>query len=99
MWDEEKKHLEITERLLSQYNVAPTAFTPLFKVLSYGLGKNMSLLAFKTILGYGTALIGSKGAMACTIAVEELIGDHYNKQIRMLIELDPKDNAELLSVS
>lgn len=50
-------------------------------------------------LGFGTALIGTKGAMACTIAVEELISEHYNKQIRMLIELDPKDNAELLSVS
>jgi ubiquinone biosynthesis monooxygenase Coq7 len=49
-------------------------------------------------LGYGTALIGKTGAMACTIAVEELIGDHYNNQIRLLVELDPKENAELLAV-
>lgn len=56
------------------------------------------LSGFYFCLGFGTALIGQKGAMACTIAVEELIGNHYNKQMTLLLELDPKDNAELLKV-
>ncbi|KAI6183964.1 5-demethoxyubiquinone hydroxylase, mitochondrial [Aphelenchoides bicaudatus] len=85
MWDEEKEHLDITERLLAEHKVSPTAFTPLFKVLAYGLG-------------FGTAAIGKRGAMACTIAVEELIGEHYNKQMKLLLELDPKDNIELLKL-
>ena len=27
----------------------------------------------------GTALLGKEAAMACTVAVEEVIGDHYNR--------------------
>lgn len=99
MWDEEKEHLDITERLLAEHKVNPTAFTPLFKVLAYGLGKLSALIisSFQR-LGFGTAVIGKRGAMACTIAVEELIGEHYNKQMKLLLELDPKDNIELLKV-
>jgi len=29
--------------------------------------------------GAGTALLGKEAAMACTVAVEEVIGDHYNR--------------------
>ncbi|KAG8145910.1 hypothetical protein E2320_012339 [Naja naja] len=32
----------------------------------------------------GTALLGKKAAMACTVAVEESIANHYNNQIRVL---------------
>jgi ubiquinone biosynthesis monooxygenase Coq7 len=98
MWDEEKEHLEITERLLAEHNVNPTAFTPLFKALAYGLGNFQRIYYYWVVLGFGTALIGKRGAMACTIAVEELIGDHYNNQMRLLLKLDPKDNTELLKV-
>lgn len=38
MWDEEKEHLDITERLLAEHQVNPTVFTPVFKALAYGLG-------------------------------------------------------------
>ena len=34
-------------------------------------------LAF--LAGVGTALLGKEAAMACTVAVEEVIGEHYNK--------------------
>lgn len=43
-------------------------------------------------LGAGTALLGEKGAMACTIAVEELIGAHYNDQIKELVDDDPDEH-------
>lgn len=48
--------------------------------------------------GAGSALLGRKGAMACTVAVEESISDHYNSQIRTLVEEDPEKYRELLQV-
>jgi len=30
-------------------------------------------------LGAGTALLGKEAAMACTVAVETVISEHYNK--------------------
>lgn len=35
--------------------------------------------SFHIFIGAGTALLGKEGAMACTIAVEEVIGEHYDK--------------------
>jgi ubiquinone biosynthesis monooxygenase Coq7 len=37
-------------------------------------------------LGVVTAAMGPKAAMACTIAVEEVIGEHYQKQADILGE-------------
>lgn len=34
------------------------------------------------IVGAGSALLGKEGAMACTVAVEAVIGDHYNRYYR-----------------
>ncbi|KFW84294.1 Ubiquinone biosynthesis protein COQ7, partial [Phalacrocorax carbo] len=50
------------------------------------------------ITGAGSALLGKKGAMACTVAVEESISDHYNSQIRTLMEEDPEKYKELLQI-
>ena len=36
--------------------------------------------------GFGSALLGKEAAMACTVAVEEVIGEHYNDQIRLLLD-------------
>lgn len=36
-------------------------------------------------IGAGTALLGKEAAMACTVAVEEVIGHHYNNQLRQLV--------------
>uniref|UniRef100_A0A7G3ALG3 Putative conserved secreted protein n=1 Tax=Lutzomyia longipalpis TaxID=7200 RepID=A0A7G3ALG3_LUTLO len=47
-------------------------------------------------LGAGTALLGEKAAMACTVAVETVIVDHYNDQLRQLMA-DPKVDQELLA--
>ncbi|KTG38558.1 hypothetical protein cypCar_00001019 [Cyprinus carpio] len=46
----------------------------------------------------GSALLGKEGAMACTVAVEESISEHYNSQIRTLMEKDPEKYTELLQV-
>ncbi|VDM98428.1 unnamed protein product, partial [Onchocerca ochengi] len=46
--------------------------------------------------GVGTALCGKETAMACTTAVEELIGEHYNQQLMELLDDDPVDHGDLL---
>lgn len=50
------------------------------------------------VAGAGSALLGKEGAMACTVAVEESIAQHYNNQIRTLMEEDPEKYEELLQV-
>ena len=45
----------------------------------------------------GSALLGREAAMACTVAVESVIVDHYNDQLRNLMS-DPEANRELLEV-
>ena len=75
MWDQEKHHLATFEKLIPDYRVRPTVFLPIWNVAGF-------------VLGAGTALIGKEAAMACTVAVEETITDHYNAQLRELLELD-----------
>ncbi|VDO94080.1 unnamed protein product [Heligmosomoides polygyrus] len=83
MWDEEREHLDIMERLAAKHDVPHTIFSPIFSVAAYALG-------------VGTALLGKEGAMACTVAVEELIGQHYNDQLKELLADDPEVHKELL---
>nr|XP_057932974.1 5-demethoxyubiquinone hydroxylase, mitochondrial isoform X2 [Doryrhamphus excisus] len=85
MWDQEKKHLEKFNEILAESRVRPTALLPLWNVAGY-------------LLGASTALLGKEGAMACTVAVEESISEHYNSQIRALMEKDPERYTELLKV-
>lgn len=84
MWDQEKEHKRTFEELISKYRVRPTALVPFWNVAGF-------------VLGAGTALLGTKAAMACTVAVESVIVDHYNDQLRTLMS-DPEANKELLQV-
>lgn len=36
--------------------------------------------------------------MACTVAVEAVIGEHYNDQIRELVALNPEKYKDLLEI-
>ncbi|XP_056389616.1 5-demethoxyubiquinone hydroxylase, mitochondrial [Hyla sarda] len=83
MWDQEKDHLQKFNELMVLNRVRPTALLPFWNVAGFALG-------------FGTALLGRKGAMACTVAVEETISSHYNNQIRELMERDPEKHKELL---
>ncbi|KAL3280989.1 hypothetical protein HHI36_004214 [Cryptolaemus montrouzieri] len=82
MWDQEKKHRAKFEELIPNYRVRPTVMLPLWNVAGF-------------LLGAGTALMGEKAAMACTVAVETVIVEHYNDQIRTLLS-DPEGNKDLL---
>jgi 3-demethoxyubiquinol 3-hydroxylase len=48
-------------------------------------------------LGAASGLLGSQAAMACTVAVETVIGGHYNAQIRELLAAGYTDEHELLA--
>jgi demethoxyubiquinone hydroxylase (CLK1/Coq7/Cat5 family) len=66
MWDQEKKHLSVMDRLQAQHRVRPTALADVAKVAGFSLGAV-------------TALMGKEAAMACTEAVETVIGEHYDE--------------------
>ncbi|VDN26492.1 unnamed protein product [Dibothriocephalus latus] len=83
MLDQEKHHLKTFEELIPKNRVRPTALLPIFSIAAYAVG-------------VATALLGEKSAMACTVAVESVVGNHYNDQIRELLQEDPKAHAELL---
>ena len=85
MWEEEKIHKETFEKLIPKYRARPTAMLPIWNIAGYALGA-------------GTALLGHEAAMACTIAVEEVIGEHYNDQVRTLYAEDPDKYRELLEI-
>ena len=71
MADHEKDHLEIFNNLMLERKIRPTALQPVWHVLGFALGAT-------------TALMGEKSAMACTVAVEEVIDEHYAKQANYL---------------
>jgi ubiquinone biosynthesis monooxygenase Coq7 len=71
MWDQEKKHLEVMNRLQIQHRVRPTLLTPVAQIAGFGLGAV-------------TALMGKEAAMACTEAVETAIGEHYDESVLLL---------------
>ena len=66
MWDQEKKHLAVMNKLQLQHHVRPTVLWELARIGGYGLGAV-------------TALMGKEAAMACTEAVETGIGEHYDE--------------------
>ncbi len=77
MADQEQEHIEKFNELLIEKRVRPTALLPLWNVAGFALGA-------------GTALMGEKAAMACTVAVEKVIGEHYREQ-QGLLEDDEKE--------
>jgi len=78
MKDQEIEHLEAFNELVSERKIRPTIMQPFWHVAGFALGA-------------GTALMGKKAAMACTVAVEEVIDEHYASQLEELGE----DEADL----
>ena len=67
----ERQHLERFEKLAVAHRVRPTALGPLWHVAGFALGA-------------ASALLGERAAMACTVAVEEVIDEHYRAQSEAL---------------
>jgi ubiquinone biosynthesis monooxygenase Coq7 len=68
MWDQEKLHLKVMDILQLQHKVRPTLLSDVAKAAGYALGA-------------ATALMGKEAAMACTEAVETVIGEHYDESV------------------
>jgi len=73
MAEQEDRHLAAFNELVAERQIRPTALLPLWHVAGFALGA-------------ATALMGEKAAMACTVAVEEVIDRHYEAQEKLLGE-------------
>ncbi|HLY55083.1 MAG TPA: demethoxyubiquinone hydroxylase family protein [Stellaceae bacterium] len=71
MAEQERVHKETFDRLMVERRVRPTLLSPIWDVAGYALG-------------VATALMGERAAMACTVAVEEVIDEHYQGQVEAL---------------
>jgi len=67
----EREHNRTFDRLAAERRVRPTVLSPLWSLAGFALGA-------------ATALMGDKAAMACTVAVEETIDEHYASQAAAL---------------
>jgi len=83
MAETENRHLARFEELLCEWRVRPTLLQPLWTVSGYALGA-------------ATALLGESAAMACTVAIEEVIDEHYRDQARRLADMAPGLREEIL---
>ena len=82
MADQEQEHIETFQQLIVSNRVRPTALLPVWNVAGYALGA-------------ATAMMGEKAAMACTVAVEKVIGEHYHEQ-QSLLENDQKKLKKII---
>jgi 3-demethoxyubiquinol 3-hydroxylase len=71
MLAQEEEHLKRFNGLMAARGTRPTALQPLWHAAGYALGA-------------ATALLGKEAAMACTVAVEDVIGEHYREQAEQL---------------
>jgi len=76
MAEQEARHLATFNELVRTRQVRPTLLQPLWHMAGYALG-------------VATALLGEQAAMACTVAVEEVIDEHYQGQAERLGDTDP----------
>jgi len=67
MQEQEEVHLKRFSGLIGERRVRPTALLPIWHVAAFALGA-------------ATAAMGHRAAMACTVAVEEAIDEHYSAQ-------------------
>ncbi|MGE3770526.1 MAG: demethoxyubiquinone hydroxylase family protein [Bdellovibrionales bacterium] len=73
---QEDVHLAAFNKLLVSERVRPTVLQPIWHLAGF-------------MLGAVTAAMGREAAMACTVAVEEVIVEHYEKQLPHLKQTRP----------
>ena len=74
---QEQKHFDVFDAMVKERGVRPTALEPLWRTAGFALGA-------------ASALMGEKAAMACTVAVEDVIDEHYAGQIERLGASEPE---------
>jgi 3-demethoxyubiquinol 3-hydroxylase len=81
MQAQEQQHLRTFDAMIADRRVRPTAMLPFWHLAGFALGAV-------------TAALGEKAAMACTVAVEEVIDGHYTAQLETLGEIEAQGSAE-----
>lgn len=76
MAEHEQTHRTLFEEHMRQRHVRPSALLPLWGLLGYGLGAL-------------SARVSPQAAMACTVAVEDAIDQHYQSQTQELHDQEP----------
>lgn len=71
MAEQEDVHLKYFEEQIVRRRIRPTVLQPFWHIAGYALG-------------YMTARMGIQAAMACTVAVESVISEHYQSQLAQL---------------
>lgn len=79
----EDEHLAAFDRMLVERRVRPTVLQPLWHLAGFALGA-------------ASALMGRDAAMACTVAVEEVIEEHYAAQAALLGDEEPELKQKIL---
>jgi ubiquinone biosynthesis monooxygenase Coq7 len=74
---QEQTHFDTFDAMVKDRSVRPTALEPVWRAAGFALGA-------------ATALMGQKAAMACTVAVEDVIDQHYSRQIERLGDSEPE---------
>jgi 3-demethoxyubiquinol 3-hydroxylase len=82
MAEQEQRHLAAFDKLVAERRVRPTLLSPFWHAAGFALGA-------------ATALLGERAAMACTVAVEEVIDEHYRQQSDVLDEAEPALKATI----
>jgi ubiquinone biosynthesis monooxygenase Coq7 len=82
MRDQEQAHLDTFNAMIADRRVRPTALLPFWHLAGFALG-------------FATAALGERAAMACTVAVEEVIDEHYRRQSETLGEAEPALKATI----
>ena len=77
---QEQEHFDYFNQQIISRQIRPTIMQPIWKVGGFALG-------------FVTAFISVKAAMVCTVAVEEVIDKHYQKQLNYL--QNSSDNLDL----
>ncbi|GMM28958.1 putative monooxygenase [Martiniozyma asiatica (nom. inval.)] len=83
MREQELVHHDTFNKLQTEWRVRPSLLTPLWKVGAVGMGLT-------------TGLLGKEAAMACTEAVETVIGSHYNDQLRTLAKFENNEEVQFM---
>ncbi len=85
MAEQEEIHLATFNTICINRRVRPTALSPLWHTFGYALG-------------YVSGKLGEKAAMACTVAVEKVICNHYQEQLSYLNKKYPDEEIELKTI-
>ncbi len=85
MKSQETVHKETFEKLIASRRVRPTALLPIWHVAGFALGA-------------ATAAMGTRAAMACTVAVEEAIDEHYAEQAASLEGGEEEELRETIEI-